>query len=290
MAAATTPPASPRPRSWQGDRPERDRLRGADLAREMGPENRSMQGSSKYGSRTLRPWGRQSRSGRRLPSIANRAGFRLWNRTLSRPVARLYHYDLIYKTENFRSLTWLGTPIWQNPLDLWTIQQTIADVRPALLIETGTDHGGSALFYAHLMDLMDHGRVITVDIADHHEVEHPRIEFVTASSTDPKVVKQLEAECDSADGPVMVILDSDHSYDHVVAELEAYAPLVSPGSYLLSQDGVIDQFWIFRDTRPGPLSANEEFLKRHPEFELDAERNARFRLTQHPVGWLRRRA
>ena len=219
-----------------------------------------------------------------------RAGFRLWNRTLSRPVARLYHYDLIYKTANFRSLSWLGTPIWQNPLDLWTIQQTIADVRPALLIETGTDHGGSALFYANLMDLIGHGRVITVDIADHREVEHPRIEFVTASSTDPEVMKRLEAECASAEGPVMVILDSDHSRDHVAAELELYAPLVTPGSYLLSQDGVIDQFWIFRGSRPGPLSANEEFLSRHPEWELDVERNARFRLTQHPAGWLRRRA
>ena len=164
-------------------------------------------------------------------------------------------------------------------------------MKPALLIETGTDHGGSALLYAHLMDLMDYdGRIITVDIADNSEVEHPRIDFVIASSTDPAVITQLHAEAEAADGPVMVILDSDHSYAHVAAELEVYAPLVTPGSYLLSQDGVIDQFWIFKDTRPGPLSANEEFLKGHPEFELDGERNSRFRLTQHPVGWMRRRA
>jgi cephalosporin hydroxylase len=158
-----------------------------------------------------------------------------------------------------------------------------------LLIETGTDHGGSALFYAHLMDLIGKGKIISVDIIDKHEVEHPRIEFITDSSTSPAVLERLRAEAAAADGPTMVILDSDHSRDHVAAELEAYAPLVSPGSFLLSQDGVIDQFWIFRSSRPGPLSANAEFLERHPEFEYDEERNRRFRLTQHPLGWLYRR-
>lgn len=204
-------------------------------------------------------------------------------------MARLYHYDLIHKTGNFRSIEWLGVPIWQNVLDVWTIQQTIAEVKPALLIETGTDHGGSALFYANLMDLLGKGRVITIDIVDLHKYEHPRVEFITDSSTAPDVVASVKEAAAAADGPVMVILDSDHSHDHVAAELELYAPLVTPGSYLLSQDGVIDQFWIFRDTRPGPLKANRDFLSRHPEFEYDEERNRAFRLTQHPLGWMRRR-
>lgn len=233
--------------------------------------------------------GRNRAVGARARDAVVRAGFRLWDRTLSRPVARLYHYDLIYKTGNFRSLEWLGTPIWQNPLDVWTIQQTIADVKPALLIETGTDHGGSALFYAHLMDLIGKGKIISIDVIDKHEVEHPRVEFITDDSTSPQVIERLAAEAADADGPTMVILDSDHSRAHVSEELEAYSQLVSPGSYLLSQDGVIDQFWIFRASRPGPLSANEDFLRRHPEFEYDEERNRRFRLTQHPLGWLRRR-
>lgn len=216
-------------------------------------------------------------------------GFRLFDRTLGRPIARLYHYDLIYRTGNFRTLEWFGVPIWQNPLDAWTIQQTITELRPALLIETGTDHGGSALFYANLMDLVGHGKVISVDIVSKQEVSHPRIEFLTASSTSDEVLSRLGDEVELADGPVMVILDSDHSEAHVAAELEAYAPFVSPGSYLLSQDGVIDQFWIFRGSRPGPLASNQRFLEAHPEFELDAERNRRFLLTQHPYGWLRRR-
>jgi cephalosporin hydroxylase len=216
------------------------------------------------------------------------AGFKLWDRTGSKPVARMYHHDLIYKTKNFRSLTWLGVPIWQPPLDLWTIQEAISSVRPALLIETGTDRGGSALFYAGLMDLLGAGEVITVDIVQIHDVEHPRITFVHGSSTDPKIVDQLRTKVDEVDGPVMVILDGNHDRDHVATELELYAPFVTPGSLLLSQDGVIDQFNIFRDSRPGPLEANRDFLARHPEFEYDRELNEQFRLTHHPLGWMRR--
>jgi cephalosporin hydroxylase len=216
------------------------------------------------------------------------AGFKLWDRTGSKPVARMYHHDLIYKTKNFRSLTWLGVPIWQPPLDLWTIQEAISSVRPALLIETGTDRGGSALFYANLMDLLDGGEVVTIDIVQIHDVDHPRISFLHGSSTDPEIVDQVRSRVADAAGPVMVILDGNHDRDHVAAELELYAPFVTPGSLLLSQDGVIDQFNIFRDSRPGPLEANRDFLARHPEFEHDRELNEQFRLTHHPLGWMRR--
>ena len=217
-----------------------------------------------------------------------------WNRiggpTGRRAVAQVYHQDLIAQTDNFAGTKWLGQPIWQNVLDLWTIQETIGEIRPALLIEVGTNRGGSALFYAHLMDLMDHGRLVTIDIVKLHELDHPRIDFLLGSSTDPAIVDQVRAAAAEADGPVMVILDGDHSRDHVAAELELYAPLVTPGSVLLSQDGIIDQFWFFADSRPGPLSANQDFLRRHAEFEYDVERNERFLLTHHPLGWMRRRA
>jgi cephalosporin hydroxylase len=216
------------------------------------------------------------------------AGFKLWDRTGSKPVARLYHHDLIYKTGNFRSLSWLGVPIWQNVLDLWTIQEAISSVRPALLIETGTDQGGSALFYANLMDLLDEGEVITIDIARRHQLEHPRITFLHGSSTDPEIVDRVRSRVGEVDGPVMVILDGNHDRDHVASELELYAPFVTPGSLLLSQDGVIDKFRIFRDSRPGPLEANRTFLDRHPEFQHDRQLNEQFRLTQHPLGWMRR--
>ncbi len=197
--------------------------------------------------------------------------------------------DLIAKTANFNTVTWLGAPIWQNVLDLWTIQETIAEVKPALLIETGTNRGGSALFYAHLMDLLGTGRVVTIDVARLHALDHPRVEFLHGSSTDEAIVDQVRAAAAAAAGPVMVILDGDHSHDHVARELELYSSLVTPGSFILSQDGVIDELWLFADSRPGPMGANREFLRRHPEFEHDRERNARFIVTHHPVGWLRRR-
>jgi cephalosporin hydroxylase len=225
----------------------------------------------------------------RIRDRATRAGVTMLTRTTRRPAAWLFQQDLIARTGNFASTNWLGTPIWQNVLDLWTIQETIAEVHPALLIETGTHHGGSALFYAQLMDLLGAGRVLTIDIVNKHQnVEHPRIDFLNGSSTDPRIVERVREAASAAEGPVMVILDGNHDRDHVAQELELYGPLVTPGSLLLSQDGVIDTVWFFRDTRPGPLEANRAFLSRHPEFEYDRERNERFGITHHPVGWLRR--
>src|SRR3954465_15715743 len=146
----------------------------------------------------------------RVRPRALRAAVALWERTGRRPTARLYHHDLIAKTGNFATTSGLGPPIGQNVLDLWTIQETIAEIRPALLIETGTNRGGSALFYAHLMELMGHGRVLTIDIERLHELDHPRIEFLHGSSTDPDIVDQVRAAAAEADGPVMVILDGLH--------------------------------------------------------------------------------
>lgn len=214
---------------------------------------------------------------------------RVWAPTGGGLIGRMFLNDLIARTGNFGGVRWLGVPIWQNVLDLWTIQETIAELRPALVIETGTSRGGSALFYAHLLDRLGEGRVITIDIERRHDLDHPRIQFLHGSSTDPAVVDQVWTAARAAEGPVMVILDGDHSRAHVSSELEIYSALVTPGSFLLSQDGVIDQLAIFTDSRPGPLGANRDFLARHPEFEHDRERNSRFIITHHPSGWLRRR-
>jgi cephalosporin hydroxylase len=197
----------------------------------------------------------------------------------------IYHkvnLDLITHTEDYSHLTWLGHPMWQPPLDLWTIQETISQVRPALLIETGSHRGGSALFYANLFDLMNHGRVVTVDVEKLHDITHPRIKFLLGSSVDDQIIAEIARAADVA--PVMVILDSHHSEEHVAKEMEAYHRLVTPGSYLMVQDGVIDV-----SGRSGPLKAIRDFLPRHPEFEVDQERCTRFLLTYHPMGWLKRR-
>ena len=210
---------------------------------------------------------------------------------LIRPtVNRLFLRDLILKTRNFGDVSWLGHPVWQNVLDLWTIQETISLVRPKLLIECGTNRGGSSLFFAHLFDLIGEGEVITVDVERLHELTHPRITYLIGSSTSAEIADVVRGRAAACSGPVMVILDSDHSRDHVRRELEIYAPLVTPGSYCLVQDGVIDVVSFFRNGRPGPLPAIEDFLRSTDKFELDADRCDRFLVTHHPKGWLRRKA
>ncbi len=124
--------------------------------------------------------------------------------TVGRLVKNLFMLDLFTKTDNFRHVKWLGQPLWQNTLDLWTIQEVISEVRPTLLIETGTYEGGSARFYASLMDLMDHGRVITIDSRREPEIDHPRVAFIAGSSTDAAVVERVRVEVGKTEGPVMV--------------------------------------------------------------------------------------
>jgi len=207
---------------------------------------------------------------------------------LDRLVTRLFFELLVRKTTNFAHCTWLGHRIWQNILDLWTIQETLAEIRPDLLIESGTNRGGSALFYAHLFDLMGSGRVLTVDLHKMHDIVHPRVDFLLGSSVSDAIVAKVRERAQAARGPIMVILDSDHSENHVFGEMELYAPLVTPGSFLLVQDGVTDVLSMGRWDRPGPLPAIKRFLAGHPEFEVDHERCERFLITHHPLGWLRR--
>jgi cephalosporin hydroxylase len=211
-------------------------------------------------------------------------------RTIAPLVRNVFFHDLLVATGNFRRTTWLGQPILQNVLDLWVIQEAIAELRPALIVESGTNRGGSSLFYAHLFDLLGRGSVVTVDIEKLHDLSHPRVTFLIGSSTDEEIVEVVRGHAERADGPVMVILDSDHAKDHVRRELELYAPLVTPGSYCLVQDGVMDELRMFAKHRPGPLSAIHDFVREHWEFEVDDEKSTRFLISHHPRGWLKRSA
>lgn len=225
-----------------------------------------------------------------MKTIGKRIVRKLYKHLLAPRMHRLFFRDLIERTNNFGSIKWLGQPIWQNVLDLWTIQETIAEVRPGLLIECGTNRGGSSLFFAHLFDLMGKGQIVTVDVEKLHDLSHPRVSYLIGSSTSEPIFDAVRKKVESSPGPVLVILDSDHSRDHVLRELELYAPLVTPGSYCLVQDGVIDTLPMFREGRPGPLPAIEEFLRGTDAFTLDAAKSERFLITHHPKGWLRRKA
>lgn len=183
---------------------------------------------------------------------------------------------------------WQGVPILKNPCDLFSVQDMVHDLKPALIIETGTAYGGSALFLAHLCDLVGQGRVITIDVDPPPAPPvHPRITYVRGSSTAPDVVRYVQARVRAEAGPVLVVLDSDHHYAHVAAELEAYAPLVTPGSFLIVEDTNVNGRPVLPEFGAGPGEAVDAFLERHPEFQPDpiAER---YLLTMHPNGWLRR--
>lgn len=196
---------------------------------------------------------------------------------------------LIAHTGNYGNITWLGKPIWQPVLDVWTLQETIFEIKPELLIECGTYKGGSSYFFADLFELMGKGRVITVDIMKAHDLSHPRVTYLIGDCASPEIVQQIRAERDKVTGPVMVVLDSDHSAAHVKKELDAYHSFVTPGSFLHVQDGVIDVLPNLAQSRPGPLVAIEAFVAEHSEFEVDLERSGKFLITHHPKGWLRRK-
>ncbi|MAJ16365.1 MAG: hypothetical protein CBC27_05165 [Opitutia bacterium TMED67] len=213
----------------------------------------------------------------------------IYNAFFARAVEKLFFHQLVTKTNNFGNSNWLGKPIWQNTFDLWIAQETIYEIKPSLIIECGTNRGGSAYFYAQLFDLMGtEGKVVSVDIEKLHDLSHPRVTYLIGSSASEEIASQIREMADQASGPVLVILDSDHSEEHVEKELALYAPMTSVGSYCLVQDGIIDDLFMFRKGRPGPLPAIEKYLTNHPEFEIDHERCERFIITHHPKGWLKR--
>jgi cephalosporin hydroxylase len=203
-------------------------------------------------------------------------------------VNRCFYEHLLRHTNDYERNTWLGHPIRQSLLDLQEIQETIWQLQPELLIETGTSWGGSALFYCHLFDLIGKGEVVSVDIVRMHDIGHPRATFLVGSSVDEQVVSAIEARVARTKGAVMVILDSDHSESHVFAELVAYARFVTEGSYCLVQDGVIDRLSFYRKSRPGPLPAISRFLAENRDFVVDASKCKRYLVTHHPSGWLKR--
>lgn len=195
-----------------------------------------------------------------------------------------------YASKFTHNLTnWCGVPILKNPMDVWVYQEILWDLRPTLIIETGTAYGGSALFFAGMLDRRGEGRIISIDIEPHETLpQHPRITYLRGSSVDEQIVAAVRASA-AYEARVMVVLDSDHSAAHVRKELDCYAPMVTPGQFLVVEDTNIDQRpvdlgWM---GGPGPGKALDAWLPAHPEFQPDllAER---FLMTFYPGGWLRR--
>ncbi len=184
------------------------------------------------------------------------------------------------------SLHWFGHEMLKSPNDLWVYQEIIAELKPDWIIESGTYRGGSALYLASILDLLGHGQVLTIDPHDYdHRPEHPRIHYLKGSSTDATIVDSVKDFVSRQ--RCLVILDGDHSRDHVLNELELYQQFVGPGDYMIVEDSCVNGHPVFRRHGPGPMEAIQSFLQSTDHFEPDTQRE-RFLFTQNPNGFLKR--
>ena len=176
------------------------------------------------------------------------------------------------------TFTWKGLPIWKNPVDLIVYQMIAHEVGPTVVIETGTHLGGSAAFWRDVTG----GRVITIDIDQRCLWSDPAIVALEGTSTDPEILKLVSSYVGRHDR-VLVNLDSTHRYAHVLDELWNFSPFVTPGSYVIVEDGIDD----IRYQRNGPRRACLDWVAEHPEFAIDKSREVPG-FTNCPDGFLRR--
>jgi cephalosporin hydroxylase len=196
---------------------------------------------------------------------------------------------------------WMGRPIIQYPQDIIALQEIIWSVKPDLIVETGVARGGSLIFSASILELVGGDRLVVgvdVDIRAHNRIEiekHPmakRIRMIQGSSIDESTMNQVRA---FAEGKrrIMVILDSNHTHDHVLQELELYSPLVSKGSYLVAMDTIVEDIpEELVHGRPwgkgnNPKTAVWEFLKGNKRFVIDEEIENKLLITVAPDGYLK---
>lgn len=208
-------------------------------------------------------------------------------------VVRRFH-ELYYRRyrgaedgANTINLSWFGHHLMKCPLDLWIYQELLVRTCPDIVVETGTFHGGSALFFAMILDHLGHGRVLTVDIEPKpNRPEHPRVSYVIGSSVESRVIDQVREEVGGH--RAMVVLDSNHDAEHVYKEILAYSPLVQPGDYLIVEDTNLNGHPALPGFGPGPMEAVDKFLSENDDFVID-QRCERFLMTLNPRGYLRRK-
>jgi cephalosporin hydroxylase len=199
------------------------------------------------------------------------------------------------------NFSWMGRPIIQYPQDMIAMQEIIWEVKPDLIIETGIAHGGSLIYYASLLELIGNGEVlgVDIDIREHNRIEiekHPmakRIKMIQGSAIDDEIIEKVRTIARDHK-VIMVCLDSNHTHDHVLKELQLYSPFVSVGSYLVAFDTVVEDLPadLYKDRPWGigdnPKTAVNEFLKRNEEFIVDKGIDNKLLVSVAPSGYLKR--
>jgi cephalosporin hydroxylase len=211
--------------------------------------------------------------------------------------------DASIKSHYSYNFSWLGRPIIQYPQDMIAMQEIIWDIKPDLIIETGIAHGGSLIFYASILELIGKGEVLGIDIDireyNRKEIEeHPmfkRIKMIQGSSIDPAIVAEVK---DHTEGKqtILVTLDSNHTHEHVLAELKMYSSFVTLNSYIVVYDTIVEklpQDYISRNIRPwgigdNPWTALNTFIGENPHFEIDQSINNKLLISVAPDGYLKR--
>jgi cephalosporin hydroxylase len=199
----------------------------------------------------------------------------------------ILYYDAHKYGKTWGDTYWMGVKTLKCPFDMWMYHEILYKLRPDVIIECGTANGGSALFFASMFDLLGKGRIISIDVEERpNRPQHDRIQYILGSSTDTSIVEMVRGQI-KPDDKVMVVLDSNHRMDHVLAELRTYYSFVSPGYHMVVEDSNLNGHPVNPDFGPGPMEALETFLKENAHFYIDTDCE-KFLMSFNPKGFLKK--
>ncbi|HZE81478.1 MAG TPA: CmcI family methyltransferase [Candidatus Polarisedimenticolia bacterium] len=210
-------------------------------------------------------------------------------------LAKRYYHLWYYNTGVWQQTTWMGVQTYKSPMDMWNYQEILVSLQPSVVIEFGTWHGGSALFFSSVMQQIGLPYVVvSVDITASRISERtkvdPNIQLLTMSSASPEVRQSVKTLRQKFPGPAFAILDSDHSRQHVLAEMLNLRDILVTGDYLVVEDSNINGHPVAKSFGPGPYEAIQEYFRMFPQdYDHDFDRERKFGFSFAPNGFLHRR-